>query len=163
MEAGSRIVLVFRPTASPHPRSTGSAREDQGDGSARRICAALPRGALVFASTGPTGRMLRTGETTREILGVFGEQFEILAEARADALILETMSDLEGARIAVEAARRTGLPVVACMMFDAGKNQDRTLIGVRPNRPPRPLGSGRRRHRRQLRRVPPATVRSAAG
>jgi 5-methyltetrahydrofolate--homocysteine methyltransferase len=78
-------------------------------------------------------RMLVTGETTREeLLAVFGEQFEILAEAGADALILETMSDLEETRIAVEAARRTGLPVVACMVFDSGKNKDRTMMGVTP-------------------------------
>jgi methionine synthase I (cobalamin-dependent) len=36
------------------------------------------------------------------------------------------------ARLAVEAAHETGLPVVACMTFDSGKNRDRTMMGVTP-------------------------------
>jgi len=34
--------------------------------------------------------------------------------------------------LAVQAERATGLPVVACMVFDAGKNKDRTLMGATP-------------------------------
>ncbi len=136
VEAGSRIVLTntFRSnriTLAAHGL-TGKIKEINRAGVEISRRAAAGR-ALVFASTGPTGRMLVTGETTREeLLSVFGEQFEILAEAGADALILETMSDLEETRIAIEAARRTGLPVVACMAFDSGKNKDRTMMGVTP-------------------------------
>src|SRR5208283_1771510 len=50
----------------------------------------------------------------------------------ADALLLETMSDIEEARLAVEAARRTGLPVIASFAFDSGKNKDRTMMGATP-------------------------------
>jgi len=136
VEAGSRIVLTntFRSNRITLERHglAGKIKEINRAGVEISRRAAAGR-ARVFASTGPTGRMLVTGETTREeLLAVFGEQFEILAEAGADALILETMSDLEEARIAVEAARRTGLPVVACMVFDTGKNKDRTMMGVTP-------------------------------
>jgi 5-methyltetrahydrofolate--homocysteine methyltransferase len=89
--------------------------------------------AKVFASMGPSGKMLMTGETTPDALqSAFAEQAEALARAGADALVIETMSDLEEANIAVRAAHQTGLPVVACLVFDAGKNRDRTMMGQTP-------------------------------
>jgi methionine synthase I (cobalamin-dependent) len=89
--------------------------------------------AAVFASIGPTGKMLLAGETTEtELEDSFGEQARVLAAAGADALVVETMADLEEARIAVAAAHATGLPVVGCMVYDAGKNKDRTMTGVTP-------------------------------
>ncbi len=39
---------------------------------------------------------------------------------------------MEEARIAVQAARKTGLPVVACMVFDSGRMKDRTMMGNTP-------------------------------
>jgi methionine synthase I (cobalamin-dependent) len=87
----------------------------------------------VFASIGPCGKLLLSGEiTTEELHAAFDEQAHALARAGADGLVIETMSDLQEARIAVGAARKTGLPVVACMVFDSGKNQDRTMTGVTP-------------------------------
>jgi 5-methyltetrahydrofolate--homocysteine methyltransferase len=55
-----------------------------------------------------------------------------LKEGGADALVIETMSDLAEAKIALAAARQTGLPVVACVVFDSGKNKDRTMMGNTP-------------------------------
>ncbi|MFO1498566.1 MAG: homocysteine S-methyltransferase family protein [Verrucomicrobiota bacterium] len=87
--------------------------------------------ALVFASVGPTGKLLITGETTEdELQSAFEEQTAALAEAGADALVIETMAEMTEAVIATRAARRTGLPVIACMVFDAGKDRDRTAMGV---------------------------------
>ena len=89
--------------------------------------------ALVFASVGPSGKMLLTGDTTPEELQmVFEEQCRLLAEAGADGIVIETMSDLEEAVIAVRAAKSTGLPVVACMVFASGRDKDRTLMGNTP-------------------------------
>jgi methionine synthase I (cobalamin-dependent) len=89
--------------------------------------------AKVFASIGPTGKMLMAGDVTEEDLtGVFRQQAELLAEAGADALVLETMSDLTEARIALTAAKATGLPVVCSMVFDSGKERDRTMMGATP-------------------------------
>jgi len=86
--------------------------------------------ALVFASMGPSGKMLMMGETTEEELkAAFEEQAEALAEAGVHGLVVETMSDLAEAMIAVRAAKSTGLPVVASMVFDSGKNKDRTMMG----------------------------------
>ena len=42
------------------------------------------------------------------------------------------MSDIEEARLAVAAAKRTGLPVIASFAFDSGRNKDRTMMGATP-------------------------------
>jgi 5-methyltetrahydrofolate--homocysteine methyltransferase len=44
--------------------------------------------------------------------------------------VIETMTDLDEACIAVATARSTQLPVVACMVFDSGQQKDRTMMGV---------------------------------
>jgi len=87
----------------------------------------------VFASIGPSGRMLLTKETTEEELqSAFEEQANALAKAGADGIIVETMIDIVEARIAATAAKQTGLPVIASMVFDAGENKDTTLMGNTP-------------------------------
>jgi methionine synthase I (cobalamin-dependent) len=62
----------------------------------------------------------------------FAEQAQVLAGDGADALVIETMTDLDEAKLAVTAARDTGLPVVACVVFDSGKDKDRTMMGTTP-------------------------------
>jgi len=98
------------------------------------ISNAAARGrALVFASIGPTGKLLMNEDVGQdEMRSAFAEQGRALCEAGADGLILETMSDLVEARLAVEAVRQFGLPVVACMVFDSGKKKDRTMMGDTP-------------------------------
>jgi 5-methyltetrahydrofolate--homocysteine methyltransferase len=89
--------------------------------------------ARVFASIGPTGKLLLDGSVTpEEMKSAYEEQARALAEAGADALVIETMSDLAEAELAVSAAGATGLPVVACMVFDSGKDKDRTMMGSTP-------------------------------
>jgi len=89
--------------------------------------------AKVFASIGPTGKMLLTGEVNAaDLTAVFTEQAQALASGGPDGLVIETMSDLEEARLAVAAARSTGLPVVACVVFDSGRDKDRTMMGQTP-------------------------------
>lgn len=91
--------------------------------------------AYVFASIGPTGKMLLTGEVDEVSLQTaFSEQSEALKSGGADALLIETMSDLNEALIALKAAKNTGLPVVVSMVFDSGKNKDFTMMGETPER-----------------------------
>ena len=68
--------------------------------------------------------------TEEELSDAFSEQAQALAEAGADAIVIETMMDLAEIKLALAAAKATGLPVVACMVYDAGKNKDRTMMGV---------------------------------
>ncbi|MCS7337449.1 MAG: homocysteine S-methyltransferase family protein [Verrucomicrobiae bacterium] len=89
--------------------------------------------AYVFASIGPSGKMLFSGEVSESDLHeAFEEQAAAIAEANPDGIVIESMTDLQEALIAVEAVRKTGLPVVACMVFDSGKDRDRTMMGVTP-------------------------------
>ena len=86
---------------------------------------------LVFASIGPTGKMLVAGDVTEdELRAAFTEQAQALKEGGADALVIETMAELEEAQIALAAAQTTGLPVVVSLTFDTG---GRTMMGVSPD------------------------------
>ena len=87
----------------------------------------------VFASVGPSGVMLMSGTVTPdELYAVFLEQAEAIATEQPDGIVVETMSDPAEAVLAVKAAKTTGLPVAACMVFDTGKNLDRTMMGTTP-------------------------------
>jgi 5-methyltetrahydrofolate--homocysteine methyltransferase len=89
--------------------------------------------ARVFASVGPTGKLLAMGEIDEtQLHDVYDEQTRALAEAGVDALVLETFADLGELRPALSCAQATGLPVVACMVFDSGPQRDRTMMGTTP-------------------------------
>ncbi len=86
--------------------------------------------ACVFASMGPSGKLLATREVTEnDLRQAFEGQAQAIARAAPDAIVVETMMDLAEARIAATAARQTGIPVVACLVFDSGKLKDRTMMG----------------------------------
>ena len=88
---------------------------------------------LVFASIGPSGKMLVTRETTpQELQAAFEEQATAQARAGADGIIVETMIDIVEAGIAATAAKQTGLPVIVGMVFDSGEDKDRTMMGNTP-------------------------------
>jgi 5-methyltetrahydrofolate--homocysteine methyltransferase len=89
--------------------------------------------AKVFASMGPCGVMLMMGEVSEDDLKAgFTDQAQAMAAAGADGIVVETMTDPAEARLAVAAAKETGLPVVACMTFGSGAKKDRTMMGVTP-------------------------------
>ena len=89
--------------------------------------------ARVFGSFGPSGVVLMMGEVSEEELQAsFNEQARAMADAGADGIVIETMTDPAELRLAIRAARETGLPVVACMVFDAGPQKDRTMMGTTP-------------------------------
>jgi methionine synthase I (cobalamin-dependent) len=77
--------------------------------------------------------MLFAGEIGEdELLDAFREQAQSLAEGGAQGLVIETMSELGEAVVALKAARETGLPVVVSMVYDSGKEFDRTMMGTTP-------------------------------
>ena len=89
----------------------------------------------VFASIGPTGKILMTGEVTEEALyDAFKEQAVALEKGGADACVVETMTALDEACIAVRAAREnTALEVLCTFTFDSvGEDVYRTMMGVSP-------------------------------
>ncbi len=136
VEAGSDVILTNTFRANRITLAAAGLADrtreinQSGVGLSRRAAAGRAR---VAASIGPSGRMLMTGEVTPEELhAAFLEQAEALAAAGADAILIETMSDLEEARIALRAARTAGLPVIVSFAFDTGRNRDRTMMGVTP-------------------------------
>ena len=134
-DAGSEVVLTntFRANAIA---MAGVSPDDDLDAINRAGVAISKRGApgaLIFASMGPTGEVLSVSDVSAaEVLAAYLAQAESLKHGGADAIVIETMSDIEEARIAVEAAKRTGLPVVASFAFDSGRNKDRTMTGATP-------------------------------
>ncbi|MDD2620193.1 MAG: homocysteine S-methyltransferase family protein [Syntrophomonadaceae bacterium] len=88
--------------------------------------------ALVAASIGPTGKLLRPmGDVDfDDLYEVFREQVLACEKAGADLLSIETMGDIGEMRAALIAARHnTRLPVLAHMTFENG---GRTMMGTDP-------------------------------
>ena len=136
VQAGSRVILTN--TFSANPIALASlgleGRTEEINRSGVRLSKEAAQGsASVFASVGPTGKMLVSGEVTPEqVKKAFSLQVRALASEGPDAILIETMSDIAEARLAAEAALETGLPVIVSFVFDSGKNRDRTMTGATP-------------------------------
>ena len=99
---------------------------------ARQAADKTPRLVVVAGSMGPTGELLQPmGTMTYEqAVAAFAEQAAALDEGGVDILWVETMSDLDELRAAVEGARSVSdLPVAATMTFDTNRH---TMMGVSP-------------------------------
>lgn len=136
LDAGSQIVLTnsFGGTAfrlklhnlqdrvyELNHAAAALAREEAGDG------------AVVAGSIGPSGELFEPMGALTYAVAVegFKHQAEGLAAGGADVLWIETMSDLQEVRAAVEGARQAApdLPIVATMTFDT---RGFTMMGVSP-------------------------------
>ncbi len=101
---------------------------------ARAEAEAADHPVLVAGSMGPTGELFTPmGTMTFEEAKVaFAEQAAALDEGGADLLWVETMSDLEEVRAAVEGAQSvSNLPIAATMTFDT---HGHTMMGVSPTK-----------------------------
>jgi len=138
VEAGSQVILTntFGANRVRMAELAAASRVEEINRRGVEISREAARGrAAVFASIGPSGKLLLSGEISEADLRVaFQEQARALAGAGADALVVETMTDLAEARLALAAALETGLPVVVSMVFDTGKEKDRTMMGDTPER-----------------------------
>ncbi|HSW28041.1 MAG TPA: homocysteine S-methyltransferase family protein [Longimicrobiales bacterium] len=89
--------------------------------------------AYVVASCGPCGRLLEPyGDAPPAAVHAgFLVQVGILATAGVDAVFIETMTDLEEAKLAVRAAREAApaLPVAAMMTFEKTPRGFYTIMG----------------------------------
>lgn len=100
---------------------------------ARRAAEEGKEKVFVGGDVGPLGvRIAPYGRVrSEEARRAFAEQIQALAEAGADLIVIETMSDLNEIRLAVEAARHVcDLPIVASLTFT---RDDRTLLGDDPS------------------------------
>jgi 5-methyltetrahydrofolate--homocysteine methyltransferase len=90
---------------------------------------------FVIGSVGPTGKILMMGDVTEEELyDAFKEQVQGLEAGGVDAIMIETMTDLDEARLAIQAAKEnTKCEVFCTMTFDKTvQGEFRTMMGVSP-------------------------------
>ena len=105
-----------------------------------RIAAEISREAIgdegiVMGSMGPTGKILMMGEVSEEeMYEAFAEQARGLEAGGADVAMIETMMDIEEAKIALRAVREnTSLPAICSFTFDkTGMGEYRTMMGHAP-------------------------------
>lgn len=90
--------------------------------------------AYVLGDIGPTGEYLKPAGNIEpdEMLSCFAGQVKALESAGVDAVILETMSDMEELKNAIMATKEnTKLPLIASMTFQVTKNKGfRTTSGI---------------------------------
>ncbi|HDS01478.1 MAG TPA: 5-methyltetrahydrofolate--homocysteine methyltransferase [candidate division Zixibacteria bacterium] len=137
LEAGSQIVQTntFGGTAlklAPYGLQKRSAEINEAAVKIARRAAGDR--AYISGSCGPSGKILQPyGDTEPEIIyASFREQINALIEAGADIITVETMVDLEEAKLAIKAARQISstIPVMAAMTFDSTPNGFFTIMGI---------------------------------
>ncbi len=103
---------------------------------------AAGHGQFVLGSVGPTGIILMMGEVSKdEMYEAFRDQVIALEKGGADAIIVETMSDLEEAGLAVKAAKEnTKCEVICTMTFEKTVDGEyKTMMGISPDDAVQPL------------------------
>lgn len=89
----------------------------------------------VFGSVGPTGKILMTGEVSEdELYEDYTIRSKALEAGGADVILIETMTDLDEAKLAVKAAKEnTNLAVACTFTFDKiVTGEFRTIMGISP-------------------------------
>jgi len=135
IEAGSDIILT-NTFGGTRLRLEGDGLSDQTT-EINRSAARLAREVagekiIVFGDIGPTGRLLKPlgPLVPADAVDAFAEQAAALAEGDADAILIETMSDLNEAKLAIEGVRKAvGLPIIVTFSFDT---RGHTMMGLKP-------------------------------
>ncbi|MCP4219344.1 MAG: hypothetical protein GY765_32215, partial [bacterium] len=90
--------------------------------------------AYVSASIGPSGKMLKPvgDKEPHEMYENFKRQIEVIVEAGADIICVETMTDAQEACLAIKAAKdiAPNIPVMCTMTFDKTPRGFFTMMGV---------------------------------
>jgi 5-methyltetrahydrofolate--homocysteine methyltransferase len=136
--AGSRLITTntfggSRPRLAMHGLEDRVAELNEAAARLARSVADANPGVYVLGDVGPSGDLMEPmGTLTHDdAVALFSEQVAALAAGGADAILIETMSDLAEVDAAITAAKATapGLPIFATMSFDTNL---RTMMGVRP-------------------------------
>jgi methionine synthase I (cobalamin-dependent) len=137
VEAGSDVILTNTFGANrfvlARHSAAGRAAElaEAGVAISRRAAGA---GTKVFASMGPTGKIVMMEEVPgAEIVAAYEELARAAEAGGADAVVLETFNELAEIELAVEGVRKgCPLPIVCSMTFDSGPNKTATTMGAQP-------------------------------
>lgn len=133
IEAGANIILTNTFGGSPLKLAEYGIAEKCAEinTAAARIAreAAKEKHVLVAGSVGPSGKLVRPmGEIAPEVMyESFATQVNGLVEGGVDLIVIETMTDLAEARLALLACKRAcSLPVICSMSFE---ENGRTVTG----------------------------------
>jgi len=138
IEAGAELIITNTFGANRYKLTKHGLQEDvteinrAGVELAKRVVAASFKDVLIAGDVGPLGvRIAPYGRVKlEEAREAFAEQIKALAEAGADVIIIETMSDLYEIQEAIRAAKEnSSLPIIASVTFT---RDDRTLLGDDP-------------------------------
>lgn len=136
LESGAQLITTNTFGASPLNLAThelADSTEAINRAAVKAIQTEVEGRALISGSVGPTGKILTPyGDADPGVMAEgFKRQIGALIEAGADLICIETMMDLEEARLAVEAARRRSpsVPIIATMTFNATPRGFFTTMG----------------------------------
>ncbi|MFM8877500.1 MAG: bifunctional homocysteine S-methyltransferase/methylenetetrahydrofolate reductase [Anaerolineae bacterium] len=138
IEAGAELIITNTFGANRYKLTKHGLQDDvteinrAGVELAKRVVAASFKDVLIAGDVGPLGvRIAPYGRVKlEEAREAFAEQIKALAEAGADVIIIETMSDLYEIQEAIRAAKEnSSLPIIASVTFT---RDDRTLLGDDP-------------------------------
>ena len=139
LQAGSQIVLTNTFGGSRHRMALHNAQSqvEQANQAAaeilRKVVNQSDKNAIVAGDIGPSGEVLAPyGELAfQDAKDAFSEQAAALIAGGVELIWIETMSDLEEVRAAVEGTRQVSkdIPIVTTMTFDT---HGRTMMGVTP-------------------------------
>jgi 5-methyltetrahydrofolate--homocysteine methyltransferase len=99
---------------------------------ARKVADRHPN-CFVMGDVGPSGELMEPmgTMTAEEAEALFADQIKALVAGGVDAILIETMSDLQEVEAAVKAAKSVApeLPIIVTFSFDTNM---RTMMGVKP-------------------------------
>ena len=139
VNAGSRLITTntfggSRPRLAMHGLEDRVVELNEAAAKLARSVADRHPGIYVLGDVGPSGDLMEPMGTltTDDAVALFSEQISGLAAGGADAILIETMSDLAEVEAAVKAAKSVApeLPVFVTLSFDTNL---RTMMGVRPS------------------------------
>lgn len=138
IEAGANVVLTntFGGTRFRLARHSLEGQIRQINEAAAKLAReAAGDSVFVFGDIGPCGELLKPlGKLTyEEAVAGFAEQAEGLLAGGVDAILIETMSDINEAKAAIQGVRQVGpdVPLLVTFSFDT---HGRTMMGTKPEK-----------------------------
>jgi 5-methyltetrahydrofolate--homocysteine methyltransferase len=137
LDAGAQIIQTNTFGASPLKLANYGLADQTvaiNENAVRAVRRAVGERAYVSASCGPSGKILLPyGDTEAEKMSEsFKTQMKSLIDAGVDIICVETMSDINEAQLAIQAARSVSpsIPIMATMTFEATARGFFTIMGV---------------------------------